>query len=129
MGSGHRDAVDPKALKKQRALEHRRRVRWLDNYRAVLATPQGRFVLRDLITTAGTDASPWSAVQMEIHRNIGRQEIGRMLVATLKEADEDLYVLMERETRALARRDANEETTGQEPSDPGQALTEQEQPE
>lgn len=103
------------AIRKQQRLLARRRQRWLDHYKTVLGTPSGRFVLADLIQASGAEKSPWSASGSEIHRNIGRQEIGRMVIETLKEADEDAYVLMTREVRALAIRDAHEDQAQSDP--------------
>lgn len=125
--------TNPRTLRQQRKIEARRRQRWLDFYRAVLATKEGRFVFADLILVSGANKSAWNPSGSEIFRNIGRQEIGLMLKETLREADEDAFVLMEREQRSLALRDAHEddkltddsEASSGNPPAPGTALTEE----
>lgn len=109
----HADTINPKALKRQRALEARRRQRLMDTYRAVLNTPQGRAVFEDIIVGSGWNDTAWSPSGMEIHRNIGRQEIGERLEKLIKEIDYELFLQMKREARSLAIRDANEETAGE----------------
>lgn len=119
------DTVNPKKLKQQRQLEERRRKRLLDTYRIVLQTPQGRAVVNDIIVASGWEDSAWSASGMEIHRNIGRQEIGERLDKLVKLIDFELYLTMKREAASLARRDANEEQQPDEPVAPGVAAMEE----
>lgn len=119
---------DPKGIRKSNARAERRRKRMLDNYRQVLATAQGRFVFNDILEGCFVNRSAWSNSGMEIHRNVGRQEVGVGLRETLLEADAELFYQLEREARALVRRDANETDTGL-PQTPGVAITEEpEQP-
>jgi hypothetical protein len=76
-------------------------------FRRVMATPEGRFVMADLIRGTGVHRSIWDN-SARIHYNSGRQDWGLELMATLQEVDADAYDLMEAERRALDRRDASE---------------------
>lgn len=102
------DASNVKQVESARQRERSRRQRLENAYRAVLTTEPGRIVLWDIISRAGVFASPWSNSAMEIHRNVGRSDYGRELLADLIELDPVLYMQMEADARHQQRRDADE---------------------
>lgn len=110
-----RNAADPQQVKRAARRQQRRDERRIDYYRTVLGTPAGRFVFWDLLASAGVFRSIYHASAL-IHYNAGRQDFGHELIATLVEADEELYQIMEREMRALAKRDAAETEAGHTPA-------------
>jgi len=102
-----RNAADSQQVRRAGRRQQRRDERRQNAVRAVLATPEGRFVFWDLIASAGVFRSIWES-SARIHYNAGRQDFGHELIAMLVEADPEAYQLMEREMRALAKRDALE---------------------
>lgn len=102
-----KNAADPEQVSRAGRREHRRDDLRLDLYRAVLHSAAGRAVFWDLLTLAGVYRSIYAA-DGRIHYNAGRQDFGHEVIATLLAADEDAYLLMEREARQLAKRDAVE---------------------
>lgn len=103
-----RQTSDPKQVGDARRRAERREARRLDFYRQVMSTVAGRAVLWDLISEAGVFETPWCNFQMEVNRNIGRQDFGRKMLAELVALDEQLYLLMETEARTRDRHDAQE---------------------
>lgn len=67
----------------------------------VLAHPEGRMVLWDLLRRAGVYRSVWDQ-SSRIHYNAGRQDFGHELLALCLQADDRLYLLMEQEGRERA---------------------------
>lgn len=109
-----RNAADPQQVKRAARRQQRREERRIDNFRTVLGTVAGRAVFWHLLEAAGVFRSIWHN-SAQIHYNAGRQDFGHELIATLLEADEELYQIMEREMRALAKRDALEVDAGHTP--------------
>lgn len=91
------------AARQERALERRRLVQ----YKAVLATEAGRFVMWDLLCSTGLFASSMSQSSL-IYFNEGQRNVGLKLRALLELADENGVEVMEREARARKRADAAE---------------------
>jgi len=102
--TAQRNALDPKQLKLVRRLERRQQIRLEAALRNVMATPDGRIVMWELLRTCGIFASVWEA-SAKIHYNAGRQDVGHELLADLHTVSTDSYLLMEREMRALAARE------------------------
>lgn len=107
-----KNAADPQQVQRAKRKAQRADERRLDAFRAVMATPAGRMVMWDLIGSAGVCRSVFNSHEGRQNYNIGRQDFGHELVATLLEADETLYLLMEKEARALVKRDAVETDAG-----------------
>jgi hypothetical protein len=97
-----RNAADPRQVKRAERLDRDSAAMFTGNLREVLATPAGRLVLWELVARAGVYKSIWTP-NSEIHYRAGRQDYGHELLASILEADEQLYELMEREARARAR--------------------------
>jgi len=90
-------------------LEARRKRRAeLDDIRAVLAQPHGyRFVTR-LLAYCKTFESPWSP-GAEIHKNVGKQEVGHMLFGEVVQADPDTLMKIALEIKRQQQDDENKE--------------------
>jgi len=102
------NAGDPQQVRRAGRADKRRAARRLAAYRAVLATPEGRFVLADLLARAGIYASGFAPDALRMAFLAGRREFGLELQATLIGADDRAYDVMEREARARAHADAQE---------------------
>lgn len=106
------NAANPDQVRGSRRRSQRREVRFLDALREVMRTPAGRLVFgeRDLglLARCGIFGSPLHSAGSMLYYNVGRQDMGREILAQLLAADETLYETMEREMRALAVRDDNE---------------------
>jgi hypothetical protein len=85
--------------------------RYVRALREVLSTPEGRLVFGELehglIAKCGVYRSIWDS-SARIHYNAGRQDLGHEILSLVADVDEELYLQMEREARALARQDKNE---------------------
>ena len=103
-----RNAADPRQVRRAERKERSTESRRLAAYRATLGTPEGRFVFWDLLTKARIYESIFHPSGSSLYYNTGRQDFGHELIADLLRADEDGYVLMEREQRARAKSDASE---------------------
>jgi hypothetical protein len=106
------NAANPDQVRGSRRRSQRREVRFLDALREVMRTPAGRLVFgerdRGLLARCGIYTSPLHAAGSMLYYNVGRQDMGREILAQLLAAGEDEYQLMEKEMRALAVRDDNE---------------------
>lgn len=91
------------AGRQERKIETRRRAQ----YKAVLATAEGRFVLWDLLCQTGMFESSYSQ-SSAIYFNEGRRNVGLKLRADLELIDENAVEVMEREARNRRRADAAE---------------------
>lgn len=101
------NAANPQQLRHATRKEKQRLERRLGALRAVMATPEGRMVMWELLERAGIFRSIWHP-SAQIHYNAGRQDFGHEILAWLTDADEEAYLTMEREMRTLARRESNE---------------------
>ncbi len=101
------NAADPGQVRHAARKEKQQRAREAADVRAVMATPEGRRFLWAWLEKLGVFRSIWHPSAL-IHYNSGRQDAGHELLAQLTQADEELYLTMEREARTLARRDSNE---------------------
>lgn len=102
-----RNASDPEDVKGAGRQEKRIERRRLGQYKAVLSTEAGRFVMWDLLCSTGLFASSMSQSSL-IYFNEGQRNVGLKLRALLELADENAVELMEREARARKRADAAE---------------------
>lgn len=105
--TAQRSATDPKQIRLARRLEQRRQVRLAAAIKSVMNTQEGRLMMWELLGTCGIFSSVWEA-SAKIHYNAGRQDVGHELLADLHAVDTNLYLLMEREMRALAAREQSE---------------------
>jgi len=110
-----KNAADEKQVRHAQRKEKQRSERFEHALRAVMATPQGRVVMWELLTRAGIYRSVWEA-SARIHYNAGKQDYGHELLATLIDVDEAAYQLMEREMRAFDRNEARETAAVQMPA-------------
>lgn len=103
-----RNAADPRQVKraarKQERLEQERKAR----LHAVMSTVDGRAVMWDLLGKAGVYRSVFNPSGSQMYYLAGRQDFGHELLDELVTLSEDLYILMETEARARARREALE---------------------
>lgn len=100
-----RNAADPRQVKfAQRAAE-----RAEERFRAALVetlkTPAGRVVLWGILGFAPPDSSVYDPSGSTLYFKEGQRNITLRLKSALLEADEDLYLRMEAEMRAIQRAD------------------------
>lgn len=81
-----------------------KRARLLDDFRAVLKTPQGRAVLWHLLEHSGVFQSNW-VQSAQIHYTSGRQAEGHHLAGIIKRVDFQAWIAMQTEAH-------NEESKG-----------------
>ncbi len=113
-----RNAADPKQVRFADRKERDRAARFSDGLRAVLATREGRLVLGELLERSGLWRTSWDP-SARIHFNEGRRYFGLELLADVQNADEEAYLLMERERRAFLRSESAEAAAIQTPSTSG----------
>jgi hypothetical protein len=92
-------------------LERKERKRldvFVNALRAVMETPEGRFVVWHWLDRAGINRSVWDASGMQVHFNAGQQEFGFAMKADVNAAGHDLFELMNRELREWEARVENE---------------------
>jgi len=109
-----RNAADPAQVRRAARTDRDRANLLRTHLRAALSTESGRFVFWDLLGRFGVYRSIWTP-NAQIHYNAGRQDCGHELVALLVDADEDLYLTMEREARARVTRERRETEAAQTP--------------
>lgn len=80
------NAADPKQVKHAGRKERDRRKRELDDWRAVMATPQGRRVLWYLIRLSGYSESPSHQRGDVTNQKIGRADMGRLIISEMGHA-------------------------------------------
>src|SRR5262245_38935415 len=102
-----KNAADPQQVKRADRKERRTEEIRLAAYATVMASPEGRFVMWDLLGMAGVFRSVYAGGDLTAY-NAGRQDFGHELMAMLLRVDEPCYEAMEREARFRARRDATE---------------------
>jgi hypothetical protein len=80
--------------------EKRRRLRELNDLRAVLGTAEGRRVLWRLLEFTGPRRTAYAFTDTnQTHFNLGQQNVGLHLQAEIIQASDDAYLLMTREAR------------------------------
>ncbi len=102
------NAADPRQVRRAERKERRSENRRLAAYKAMLGTAEGRYVFWDLLSKARIFGSIFHPSGSSLYYNAGRQDFGHELVADLIRADDDGYLLMEREQRARDKSDASE---------------------
>lgn len=103
-----RNASDPKEQAALERLERRREKRWRDSLAAVLATPEGRLVMWQLVGRAGVFRSAFNTHGGVQSYNLGRQDFGHELIAEVLKLGSEPYLAMEREGRDADARDVIE---------------------
>lgn len=111
-----RSASDPRQVRFAERKEKQHADRFVDSLTAVMRTPTGRFVMWVLLERAGIYKSVWDASGSRITYNAGRQDYGHELLASILEADDEAYQLMEREMRAWLKSEAREAAAMQTPT-------------
>lgn len=111
-----RNAADPEQVKHAERKARQHAERFAESLQAVMQMPAGRFVLWVLLERAGIYRSVWDASGSRITYNAGKQDYGHELLASMLEADEDAYQLMEREMRAWLKSEARETAAVQMPA-------------
>jgi hypothetical protein len=96
------NASDPRQVRASARAEEKREAAYIGSLKAVLATPEGRRVLAELLDRAGLYKTSWDP-SARIHFNEGRRNFGLELLANIQDADEALYLEMEREMRVFKR--------------------------
>ena len=102
-----KNAADPEQVKRAGRKERDREAVFLRSLKDAMTSPAVRLVMWELLSRARVFGSIYHASAL-IHYNAGRQDFGHELMAACLEADEELYLLMEREARARAKREAHE---------------------
>src|SRR5262245_24508129 len=97
---GERNAADQ--------LEEQRRRRAVQDMRTVLALAEGRRVLWGLLVSCGLEQSCLGSSEGMTYYNVGIHALGLEFRRQILEADDEGYVRMEREARALARQEQTE---------------------
>lgn len=100
-----RNAGDRRQVRAAGRLERVREERWIDNLREVMATPQGRIVMWELLRRAGIYRSVFNTHGSVQSYNVGRQDFGHELMAELLRLGDEPYLLMESEARMLEARE------------------------
>lgn len=100
-----RNAADVRQIRQLERRERERERQGAEALRAVMSTPEGRFVCWRWLERTGVFRSVWEQ-SARIHYNAGRQDVGHEFMAAMIETDENLYLQMEREARDRDRRDA-----------------------
>lgn len=109
-----RNASDGAQVRRGARLEVRRRERELNDWRAVLATAEGRRVIWQLLEHCKVFTSIWDP-SSRMHYQAGVQDVGHYVMAEIAEADDDALVLLMREARARARAEALENQAARTP--------------
>lgn len=69
--------------------------------KAVMNTPAGRNVMSEILEFSGVNRSPFHPSGQQMALNVGRQEVGRFLMALLMTHTRDLYFKMQVEKIAV----------------------------
>ena len=114
-----RNAADPQQVRFAERKERQKAQRYANGLRAVMSSPEGRLVMGELLERSGLWRTSWDP-SARIHFNEGRRNFGLELLADIQNVDEEAYLLMERERRALIRRESAEAEANQTPPAGGQ---------
>jgi hypothetical protein len=98
-----RNASDPKQVRFAERFAKRQVERQGAALHAIMQLPIGRLFLWGLLGRLGIDETVYDHSGSTMYFKEGRRNAGLELKAAMLEADEDMYQLMEREMRALAR--------------------------
>lgn len=96
------NAGDPRQSKKAGELERLAKERRLAGWRHLLSSSVGRELAWSLLAECHV-FSPIMATSPFIFENAGRHDWGLVIMGEITEADEDAFVLMQREAMARAR--------------------------
>lgn len=98
-----RNAANPRQVNWARRREAERDEIFIGSLAAVMATAEGRRVFGELLDRAGLYRSSYDHNGSTTYFNEGRRNFGLEIQASIVQAGEDLYELMEREMRAFRR--------------------------
>ncbi|HKA75355.1 MAG TPA: hypothetical protein VKE26_26365 [Xanthobacteraceae bacterium] len=104
------NAADPHQVKRGRRVEAQRTASFQAALAVVLKGRDGRFVIWELLERAGLYETSLHPDPHEVYRREGRRAFGLELLAATVAADDERYLLMEREARA---RQAHEDRASQ----------------
>jgi len=102
------NAADPRQVKRAAQKAREAEDRTLLAMRAVLKTPEGRLLIWGLLGFRPADQTVFDHSGSQMYFREGERNFGLRIKALAIEADEDAFQLMEREQRALAKREENE---------------------
>lgn len=97
------NAADRKQVKHAGRKERRGRDLELDDLRATLGHDYARRALWRILKYCAPLESPMHASNSFQSHAIGRGDVGRFMIAEINEADDDKWLLMQREARARER--------------------------
>ncbi len=104
MGRSHPDnASDRRQVEAKRSVTKRDAQARLAAWRVVLALPEGRLLLWELLEHCSVFASIMDP-SSNIYANAGRQDVGHMIMARITEADDAKLFLMMTEANSNKRR-------------------------
>ena len=92
-----RNAADRKQVRNASRKEKDLRERELDDLRAVLKSVEGRRLLWRLMGWSGFLANPSHQRGDMTHQNIGRADVGRFVLSEIMDANQEAYLVMQRE--------------------------------
>lgn len=121
-----RNAANPRQVQWADRKEKEREAIFVGSIAKVMETPEGRRVFGELLERAGLYRSSFDTSGSTTYFNEGRRNFGLEIQASLVQAGEDSYELMEREMRAMKRGLANEAGAVQQASTPADESTNQE---
>lgn len=97
------DLSDPKTVKATRESANDRDRRRRDMLAAVMGMPQGRDWIWSLLEFCGVNVTPMATNALIIAHNIGKGEVGRMILAEITAITPDLYLQMLKEQGNASR--------------------------
>lgn len=100
-----RNAADEKQVKYAERAAQRAEERFLTSLAAVMSTPTGRIAMWGILGLAAPDQSVYDPSGSTMYFKEGQRNITLALKAKLLQVDEDLYLQMESEMRAMQRAD------------------------
>lgn len=103
-----RNAADPQQVKRAGRKVQSQRDRLLGSMREVMRSPAGRVLVWGLLGYRPIDETVYDHSGSSMYYKEGQRSMTLWIKATALEADEDLYLLMEKEMRAYQRGQALE---------------------
>lgn len=92
-----RNVGDPESVKKAQSDAKRERESLLNDFRAVLATRQGRNVLMSILRSTGFDLASAVESGSRTYFNEGSRKVGLELLSVIREADRKAWLQMQSE--------------------------------
>lgn len=69
----------------------------LEAWRFVMGSNQGRLVMREILQMSGLGMSPFNGATNQTIKNVGMQDVGRLIENRLKETSFESYLTMKKE--------------------------------